>query len=70
LVQRSSYRAKGQVLDWWVADHLVGCPYRHVLGFNALETWRMSRDSSYTRLSRRPEYPLAAWGWTREDAGG
>jgi hypothetical protein len=65
-----SYRSKGQVLDWWVEDHLAGRPYRHMIGYNASETWRMSRDSSYTRLSRHPEYPLAQWGWTREDAGG
>lgn len=65
-----SYRAKGQVLDWWMEDHLGDRPFRHVLGFSAEETSRMVRDSTYIRLSRNPDYPLADWSWTREDAGG
>lgn len=61
-----SYRAKGQVLDWWVADEFGGDPYRHVVGFAAEEVKRSVRDTSYTSAARDPWYPLIEWGWDRE----
>lgn len=60
-----SYRAKGQVLDWWVADEFGGGEYRHVVGFAAEEVKRSVRDTSYTSAARRPWYPLIEWGWDR-----
>ncbi|WP_247673358.1 hypothetical protein [Micromonospora sp. C51] len=61
-----SYRAKGQVLDWWVADEFAGGEYRHVVGFAAEEVKRSVRDTSYTSAARHPWYPLIEWGWDRE----
>ncbi|MGK5677622.1 hypothetical protein [Actinoplanes sp. URMC 104] len=61
-----SYRAKGQVLDWWVADEFGGADYRHVVGFAAEEVTRAKRDTSYTSAARTPWYPLIEWGWDRE----
>jgi hypothetical protein len=59
-----SIRAKGSVLDRWIADHVAG-PYRHVIGFNADETVRVLRDRSYSSGGRDSEYPLIEWGWDR-----
>ncbi|SDT74186.1 hypothetical protein SAMN04489716_6903 [Actinoplanes derwentensis] len=61
-----SYRAKGQVLDWWIADALGGAAYRHVVGFAAEEVRRSSKDTSYTSAARNPWYPLIEWGWDRQ----
>lgn len=66
LVQRSSYRAKGQVLDAWLCDALPGQPFRHVLGFAAGEEYRAQRDTSYATACREPDYPLIVWGWDRQ----
>ena len=60
-----SIRAKGSVLDRWIASNLKG-PYRHVLGFNAAEMPRVLRDRSYSSADRHSEYPLITWGWDRE----
>lgn len=65
-LRRCSYRAKGQVLDWWIADELAGAEYRHVVGFAADEVTRSVRDTSYTKAARRPWYPLIRWKWDRE----
>jgi hypothetical protein len=62
-----SIKFKGWVLDSWLAEHLDGRPYRHVMGFNAQEHKRIQRDTSYSTLTRLSEYPLLAWGWTRAD---
>jgi hypothetical protein len=62
--RKCSYKAKGWVLDRWIADN-IGQEFRHVIGFAAEEDKRAERDSSYTTNSRTPEYPLRAWGWDR-----
>lgn len=59
-----SIRAKGSVLDRWLAEHVPG-PFRHVIGFNADETSRATRDRSYSTVERASEYPLIDWGWDR-----
>lgn len=61
-----SFRAKGQILDWWAADEFGGTPYRHVIGFAADEMKRAVRDTSYTTAARDPDYPLISWGWDRQ----
>jgi hypothetical protein len=69
LVQRSSYRAKGEVLDSAIADEVaagrVDRDFRHVVAFAAEEQWRAERDSSYTTNARRPWYPLIQMGLDR-----
>lgn len=65
-----SYRAKGEVLDAWIAAELHHQPYVHCIGFAAEETKRVARDSSYTTLSRTARYPLVEWGWDRRACEG
>ena len=61
-----SIRAKGSVLDRWLAEHIEGS-FRHVIGFNVEETSRVLRDRSYSSAARQSEYPLVDWGWSRQD---
>lgn len=65
--RRCSQKFKGWPIDLWLRAELGDAPFRHVIGFNADERWRMERDTSYASAQRAPEYPLAAWGWTRAD---
>jgi hypothetical protein len=68
-----SERAKGQVLDAWVADHLEP-GYTHVVGFAAEEQNRADRDTQARREKEatgkasacRPAYPLILWRWDRQ----
>lgn len=64
-----SHRAKGEVLDRWIADEVsagrVAPGFRHVIGFAADEQRRAQRDTGYTQNSRHPCYPLITWGWDR-----
>jgi hypothetical protein len=60
-----SVKFKGFPLDKWLAENVTGA-YRHVMGFNADEMFRVERDSSYSTTERKSEYPLVAWGWGRE----
>ncbi|MEY9846082.1 hypothetical protein ABH940_003167 [Streptacidiphilus sp. BW17] len=65
-----SWRAKGQVLDGWLADEFSGQPFRHAVGFAAEELRRAARDEGFTAIGRRPEYPLIDdWGWDRHRCG-
>lgn len=61
-----SLKAKGWPLDTWLEREMSGRRFRHIMGFNADEQTRMSRDSSYSTYQRSSEYPLAVWGWNRE----
>lgn len=65
--RRCSQKFKGWPIDFWLRAELGDTPFRHVIGFNADERWRMTRDRAYATAQREPEYPLAAWGWTRTD---
>ncbi|MFF3788185.1 hypothetical protein [Streptomyces sp. NPDC001933] len=60
-----SIRAKGSVIDRWVADEFGDAIYRHAIGFEATETGRSERDTEYASPTRRPWYPLIEWGWDR-----
>jgi hypothetical protein len=46
--------------------HIPARHFRHVMGFNADEGFRVERDKSYSTEDRHSEYPLMAWGWSRE----
>ena len=61
-----SVKAKGWPLDTWLAGHLDGRSFRHVIGFESDETKRAERDTSYSDEQRNSEYPLIEWGWNRE----
>lgn len=68
LVQRSSHRWKGWVLDRWADLEYAGAPRRHVVGFAAEETRRRDRDEGYAVATpgKRPWYPLIEEGWDRQ----
>lgn len=61
-----SVKFKGWPLDTWLASHLNGRAFRHVIGFEADETVRAIRDTSYSDEARTSEYPLIEWGWDRQ----
>lgn len=65
--RRCSQKFKGWPIDHWLRSELGEAAFRHVVGFNADERWRVSRDRSYATSQRSPEYPLVEWGWTRDD---
>jgi hypothetical protein len=47
--------------------HVPAQAFRHVIGFNVEELFRVARDRSYSTVTRQSEYPLVTWGWTRAD---
>lgn len=61
-----SYRAKGEVLDWWLADHFPDRPYVHFTGYAAEEQSRADRADAAIKDLRIARYPLIEWGWSRE----
>lgn len=63
--RKCSAKAKGWVLDQFLAAELAGQPYLHVMGFEAGETGRARRDASYDTAQRTGSYPLIEWGWDR-----
>jgi hypothetical protein len=60
-----SIHGKGWPLDAWLDANIPG-QFRHVIGFNAEETKRVTRDKSYSTVDRHSEYPLLEWGWGRK----
>ncbi len=46
--------------------HIPTQSFRHVMGYNAEEEFRITRDKSYSTEDRLSEYPLQVWRWTRE----
>lgn len=66
--RKCSARAKGMPLDEWRAHELGSQPYLHAIGFNAQEGGRIAKDRSVTMGGRRrPIYPIAERGWSRQD---
>jgi hypothetical protein len=63
--RRCSLKFKGWVLDQWIARHLGGQPYEHVIGYSVEELNRAKRDLVYATATRTPSHPLIEWGWTR-----
>jgi hypothetical protein len=64
--RKCSIKFKGWPLDTWLANELGDRPFRHVIGFEASETKRAERDTSYSTEQRDSEYPLIEWGWDRQ----
>lgn len=63
--RRCSAKAKAFPLDYVIEQLTGGRPFRHVMGFEATETRRAERDTSYSTVARTSEYPLIEWGWDR-----
>ena len=63
--RKCSAKAKGWVLDQFLAAEMAGRPFLHVMGFEAGETGRARRDASYDTAQRTGSYPLIEWGWDR-----
>jgi hypothetical protein len=64
MCRKCSLKAKGWVLDLWIEKNITG-DFRHVMGFNADELRRVEKDSSYSKVERKSEYPLVGWKWGR-----
>lgn len=62
-----SVHSKGDALDPVIARITKGNPYRHVIGYEANEVTRATKDRLHNTTSRTGEYPLQDWGWTRDD---
>jgi len=63
--RKCSAKAKGWVLDQFLAIATAGQPYRHAIGFEAGEAARARRDATYNTSARTGWYPLIEWGWDR-----
>ncbi|WP_199857083.1 hypothetical protein [Nocardia suismassiliense] len=63
-----SISSKGEVLDPVIAAITHGLPFRHAMGYEAAELSRARKDAKENTATRRGEYPLIEWGWTRETA--
>jgi hypothetical protein len=65
--RRCSQKYKGFVLDTAKVQIAgEGASWRQIIGFNADEPGRIARDQSYSTPDIKSEYPLAEWGWGRE----
>lgn len=60
-----SVHAKGNCLDPIIASVTAGRRYRHVLGFEAGERTRATKDAVFNTERRTGWYPLLEWGWDR-----
>jgi hypothetical protein len=63
--RKCSAKAKGWVLDQFLATELGGQPYLHIMGFETGEAGRARRDATYDTTQRTGSYPLIDWGWDR-----
>jgi hypothetical protein len=63
--RKCSAKAKGWVLDQFLAGEMRGDPFVHVMGFEAGESGRARRDAGYDTAQRTGMYPLVEWGWDR-----
>ena len=63
-----SVHSKGDVLDPVIAAVTRGDSYRHIIGYEAGEVRRATKDALYNTALRTGEYPLIDWGWFRADA--
>jgi site-specific recombinase XerD len=60
-----SVHAKGNCLDPIIASVTAGRRYRHVLGFEAGERARATKDAVFNTERRTGWYPLLEWDWDR-----
>ncbi|WP_433294548.1 hypothetical protein ACQP2F_33385 [Actinoplanes sp. CA-030573] len=63
-----SQRAKGDVIDRWLATELADTPYLHVKGYRHDETRRIAADIHPATHNRHRDYPLHRWQWLRPHA--
>lgn len=64
--RRCSLKAKGWVLDTFLAQDMAGEDYLQFVGFEKDEWRRAVRDTKCNTPLRTGMYPLLDWGWTRE----
>jgi hypothetical protein len=63
--RKCSAKAKGQVIDTYLARITAGAPFLHAMGYEAGETARARRDATFNTSARTGIYPLITWGWDR-----
>jgi hypothetical protein len=64
-IRKCSIKAKGEVIDDFLAAILGGRPFLHVIGYEANELSRAVRDAKYNTSQRTGSYPLIEWNWDR-----
>ncbi len=64
--RKCSIKAKGEVIDDFLAMITGGEPFLHVIGFEANELSRAIRDAKYNTEQRTGNYPLIEWNWNRK----
>ena len=64
-IRKCSMKAKGAVIDEFLARTLEGAPFMHAIGFEANELSRAVRDARYNTEQRTGFYPLIGWDWDR-----
>jgi hypothetical protein len=63
--RKCSAKAKGQVIDTYLARVTAGAPFLHAMGYETGEMSRADRDTTYNTPARTGIYPLITWGWDR-----
>jgi hypothetical protein len=63
-----SQRAKGDVIDQWLANEIAGTRYLHIKGYRHDEQRRMLADVRPITSNRHRDYPLHRWHWHRPRA--
>ena len=58
---------KGNVIDAWLHDHLLGQAFGPYLGYSAEETKRAEKCEEYKPLGQGYRFPLIEWNWSRLD---
>ncbi|MEU5281681.1 hypothetical protein AB0G87_35335 [Streptomyces asoensis] len=65
--RKCSLWAKGDVGDWWLTQVFGGRPFRQIVGFNADERGRTTKDTANSKVpGRTGVFPLVSWGWGRQ----
>lgn len=65
-VRKCSIHAKANCLEPVIAKITAGRRYRHVMGFEAGEPARATKDAAFNTAQRLGWYPLAEWNWNRD----
>jgi hypothetical protein len=63
--RKCSLKAKGHVIDTYLAQVTGGRPFLHAMGYETSEQHRARRDTTYNTAARTGIYPLIDWGWDR-----
>lgn len=63
--RKCSVKAKGWVIDQFLAMATAGAPFLHAMGYESGEAARARRDAAFNTRQRTGIYPLVDWDWDR-----